>query len=124
MNFRISLLLFGALMLCAITSSGAPKQPPDYIVTAIVDPSRPAEDRAQDINRHPEAVLAFSGLMPGAKVVDLMPGSGYYTRILSKAVGARGKIYALQPVETDKAAPKDCRAFTASLVPPTIRISL
>jgi predicted methyltransferase len=96
MNFRISLFLFGALMLCAITSSGAPKQPPDYIVTAIVDPSRPAEDRAQDINRHPEAVLAFSGLMPGAKVVDLMPGSGYYTRKLAVVSDRRGRRYGEQ----------------------------
>jgi predicted methyltransferase len=61
-------------MLCAITSSGAPKQPPNYIVTTVADPTRPAEDKAQDINRHPKAVLTFSDLTPGAKVVETIRG--------------------------------------------------
>jgi predicted methyltransferase len=99
--------MFGALILSAgIASNAAPDQPPDYIVKAVADPTRPADDSAQDGNRHPEAVLGFSDVTPDAKVVDLMPGSGYYTRILSKAVGPRGKVYALQPEEMDKAAPK------------------
>jgi predicted methyltransferase len=55
--------------------------------------------------------LAFAEVKPGAVVVDLMPGSGYFTRILSKAVGPTGKVYALQPIEMDKAAPKGLQSL-------------
>jgi predicted methyltransferase len=110
MKYPICLVV--AVMLTAgMNSTAAPQQWPDYVVNAVSDPARPAEDKAQDVNRHPEDVLAFSGAEPGAKVVDLMPGSGYYTRIFSKAVGPQGKVYALQPEEMDKAAPKGLQSL-------------
>ena len=112
MNYRFTPFLLSALILPAgIAANAAPGQPPGYIVNAVADPTRPPEDRAQDINRHPEAVLAFSGVTPGESVVDLMPGAGYYTRIFSKAMGPRGKVYALQPEEMDKAAPKGLQSL-------------
>lgn len=101
----------------AIASSAAPKQPPDYIVNAVADPTHLLEDKAHDVNRHPEGVLALLDVRPGAKVVDLMPSSGYHTRIFSKAVGPQGKVDALQPEEMDKAAPKgllNLRSFAGS----------
>ncbi|MBB6186855.1 class I SAM-dependent methyltransferase [Rhodanobacter sp. MP7CTX1] len=79
---------------------------PAYITAAVADAGRPPEDKAQDANRKPAEVLAFAGIKPGDKVVDLMPGSGYYTRIFSKIVGPKGVVYALQPAEMDKVAPK------------------
>ncbi|WP_232823527.1 class I SAM-dependent methyltransferase [Dyella sp. C9] len=87
------------------------QQPPDYIARAIGDGSRPADDRAQDPHRKPAQVLDFTGVKPGQVVVDLMPGSGYYTRLLSLIVGPTGKVYALQPVEMDKAAPKGLQSL-------------
>ena len=79
---------------------------PASITEAIADAARPAEDRALDAGRKPAESLAFAGVKPGMTVVDLMPGSGYFTRILSKIVGAHGKVYAVQPTEMDKAAPE------------------
>ena len=38
-------------------------------------------------------------LKPGAKVADFIMGGGYWTRILSNAVGPNGKVYAYQPAE-------------------------
>ena len=126
MKYRIAPFLLSALVLSAgIASHAAPSQPPGYIVNAIADPTRPAEERAQDVNRHPEAVLAFAGVKPGESVVDLMPGSGYYTRLFSKAVGVRGKVYALQPEEMDKAAPKglqSLRSFAGTADYPNISV--
>jgi predicted methyltransferase len=86
---------------------------PAYITAAIADPGRPPEDKAQDVNRKPAEVLAFAGIKPGDKVVDLLPGSGYYTRIFSKIVGPKGVVYALQPTEIDKIAPKRLQALKA-----------
>jgi predicted methyltransferase len=34
---------------------------------------------------------------PGDKVLDLIPGAGYWTRIFSKIVGPQGKVYAVWP---------------------------
>src|SRR5581483_686786 len=39
-------------------------------------------------------LIQFAGIKPGMKVVDLMPGGGYYTRIFAKAVGPKGQVYA------------------------------
>ncbi|MFZ0871777.1 MAG: methyltransferase [Rhodanobacter sp.] len=86
---------------------------PAYITAAVADPGRPPEDKAQDVNRKPAEVLAFAGIKPGDKVVDLMPGSGYYTRIFSKIVGPKGVVYALQPTEIDKVAPKRLQTLRA-----------
>ena len=36
---------------------------------------------------------------PGDKVLDLIPGDGYWTRIFSRIVGPEGKVYALVPAE-------------------------
>ena len=85
--------------------------PPAYIAAAIADPARPADDRALDGGRKPADVLAFAGIKPGEKVVDLMPGAGYYTRVFSKIVGTKGMVYAVQPVEMDKAAPKGLQSL-------------
>jgi ubiquinone/menaquinone biosynthesis C-methylase UbiE len=43
----------------------------------------------------PEEVVAKLGLKPGDKVADLGAGSGYFTMLLAKAVGSRGKVYAI-----------------------------
>jgi predicted methyltransferase len=83
----------------------------DFVERAVTDPARPDEDKAQDINRHPAEVLVFSGVKAGARVIDLMPGSGYYTRLFSKTAGPGGKVYAVQPVEMDKAAPKGLQSL-------------
>ncbi len=98
---------------------------PGYITAAIADSERPDTDRKQDSERKPAEVLAFTGIKPGDTVVDLMPGSGYYTRLLSKIVGPTGKVYALQPVEMDKAAPRgvlSLRSFAGTTAYPNVEV--
>lgn len=58
------------------------------------DPRRTDEDRARDPNSRPLEVYAFFGIEPGMTVVDLMPGGGYNTHILSNIMGDSGKLYA------------------------------
>jgi predicted methyltransferase len=67
------------------------------ITTAVADPARPDADRQRDLNRKPAETLAFSGVVPGEQVGELLPGGGYFTRLLSKTVGAAGHVYALAP---------------------------
>jgi predicted methyltransferase len=56
--------------------------------------SRAAEDRARDAGRKPADVLAFLGVQPGMTAIDLIAAGGYYTEVLSLAVGEKGKVYA------------------------------
>jgi len=64
---------------------------------AVADAARPAADRARDAVRKPAEIVAFAGVKPGDVIAEIAPGGGYYTRVLSKAVGPEGKVYALMP---------------------------
>jgi predicted methyltransferase len=81
-----------------LTATGAGAAPvPANIAAAIADSGRPDADKARDANRKPAETLAFTGVKPGAKIAELVPGGGYFTRIFSKAVGAKGHVYELVP---------------------------
>jgi predicted methyltransferase len=59
----------------------------------IASAERPDADKARDADRKPAEMMAFAGIRPGMKVLELAPGGGYYTRLLSLAVGERGYVY-------------------------------
>jgi predicted methyltransferase len=54
---------------------------------------RSDDDRKLDAGRKPAATLAFAGVKPGMKVLDLGAGAGYTTELLARAVGAGGTVY-------------------------------
>jgi predicted methyltransferase len=64
---------------------------------AVADSARPPEDTARDAERKPAAILDFAHVHAGETVLELIPGGGYFTRILSKAVGPTGTVYAASP---------------------------
>lgn len=70
---------------------------PAYIQSAVADAGRPAADKDRDVNRKPGESVAFAGVKPGDKIGELMPGGGYFTRVLSKTVGDKGVVYAMAP---------------------------
>jgi predicted methyltransferase len=87
-----------AIGLVACGAQGAAQTgPSEAIAAAVSDPARPATDTARDENRKPAAIVAFAGVKPGDKVAELIPAGGYYTRILAKAVGPKGHVYAIVP---------------------------
>lgn len=65
-----------------------------HIAAAVANPARPDADRARDEGRQPARVLEFMGVKPGMAILDVMAGSGYYTEILSAAVGPDGYVLA------------------------------
>ncbi|HZZ89938.1 MAG TPA: methyltransferase domain-containing protein [Caulobacteraceae bacterium] len=65
---------------------------PANIAAAVASPSRPDADKARDEARKPAEVLAFAGVKPGEQVLELIPGGGYFTRVLSGAVGPSGHV--------------------------------
>lgn len=78
---------------------------PAYITRAMQDPAR-AADRKDDVRRQMAAVLAFSGVKPGDKVLELDPGTGYWTRVFSQIVGPQGHVYTVWPNEMAKYSAK------------------
>ena len=85
------------------------------IKAALADPARPETDKARDEFRKPAQLLAFARVHPGMKVGELLPGGGYFTRILSKSVGEKGSIYAWIPGD---AITKGVTSFTALIKDP------
>jgi predicted methyltransferase len=73
---------------------------PPYVAAAVAEPSRPETDRARDAARKPAEMLAFAGVKPGDKVLELIPSGGYFTRVLAKAVGPTGRVYAAEARRT------------------------
>lgn len=101
---------FAALALALGTTAlaAAPKLPAG-IAHAAADPAR-KDDVAKDTTRHGPELLAFAGVKPGQKVIDLIPGGGYWTRLFAGAVGTSGHVYGVWPseyvkVDDDEAGP-------------------
>ena len=86
---------------CATTGGSA--KPSAAITAAVADAARPEADRVRDADRKPADVIAFAGIKAGDKVGDIMPGGGYFTRLFSGVVGAKGTVYALAPVRAANA---------------------
>ena len=74
------------------------------IGAAIADSGRPAEDVSRDALRKPQAILTFAKVHDGETVYEVIPGGGYFTRLLSKAVGPGGVVYAASPPIRDMGA--------------------
>jgi len=91
-----------AIALAALSLAGCKKaEPPRQfsqaaLDQALADPAR-SDQRANDARRKPGPLIALAGVKPGDKVLDLIPGTGYWSRIFSKIVGPGGKVYAVWP---------------------------
>ncbi len=66
------------------------------LMTALADARRDG-DRARDQYRNPAETLAFFKVEPGMTVADVVPGGGWYTRVLAPYLGAQGKYIGLNP---------------------------
>ncbi len=78
---------------------GASAQPaPDY-AALIAAPDRSDTDRQADKRRDPVPLLAFAGVRPGMKVLDMGAGGGYSTELLSRAVAPGGIVYGQNPAD-------------------------
>lgn len=63
------------------------------ITDAIKHERRSTVDTARDANRKPLDTLKFFQLRDDMKVLELLPGGGWYTKILAPTLEANGKLY-------------------------------
>ncbi len=97
-----------ALFVAALALSGsavtaiaqpAPTAPqPDALGAAVAAATRTPANAARDRYRHPAETLAFFGIRPSDTVVEIWPGGGWYTEILTPYLASGGgKLYAAAP---------------------------
>jgi len=93
----------GTLMAVAIGAAcfGVARAPaqsaaPDY-AALMAAPDRSDADRQADKRRNPVPFLAFAGLRPGMKVLDMGAGCGYSTELVARVVGPTGTVYGQNP---------------------------
>ncbi|WP_233132606.1 class I SAM-dependent methyltransferase [Paraferrimonas haliotis] len=65
----------------------------DKLETALAADIRTDKEVARDRNRKPVRTLEFFGFRDDMKVVELMPGGGWYTKLLAPVVADKGQYY-------------------------------
>jgi predicted methyltransferase len=85
----------------ALAASAATSIDPQ-LAALVANPQRSAPFVARDAARHPAEELSYFGLKPDMTVVELWPGSGYWTEILGPYLAKSGHYYVSQPVPGNK----------------------
>jgi predicted methyltransferase len=86
-------LLGGALSI----SAQAQDEQTARMRTALASPDRPAADKERDAVRKPIETVQFVGIKTGQTVIDVWAVGGWFTEVLSAAVGPSGKVIAQNP---------------------------
>ena len=63
------------------------------VEAALAAESRPEADRERDRNRRALETLNFFGLKDNMRVLELIPGGGWYTRLLAPVLAENGSLY-------------------------------
>jgi predicted methyltransferase len=72
--------------------AGPVKADATAIAASIASPERPQADHERDAWAKPQIVLTFLGARPGWQVIDYLAGDGYYSELLARIVGPKGKV--------------------------------
>jgi predicted methyltransferase len=99
-------------------TSGLAATPTAAIEAAVNGAWRSADDRVRDASRHPVAALEFWGLSPGMVILEVQPGSGWWTEILAPFAKTNGGSFTataadLANPDLPEAARKAREAFAA-----------
>ncbi|HMB39791.1 MAG TPA: hypothetical protein VKO85_11985 [Wenzhouxiangellaceae bacterium] len=94
-NMMISAAIFALLAVPALAQQEAVAERPflQSLRTAMEADVRTETERERDANRLPVETLDFFGLDGTMTVVELIPGGGWYTRLLAPALRDEGKLY-------------------------------
>ncbi|MDB5422874.1 MAG: hypothetical protein JWQ29_290 [Phenylobacterium sp.] len=91
-----------AAAIAILTLSAPPAQAADAALkAAVAGPQRAQENAVRDRFRHPAETLAFWGLKPRQTVIEIQPGTGYWTEILAPYAKATGGRYVAAVADLD-----------------------
>jgi predicted methyltransferase len=94
-----------------LSTEAVAQSAPDY-AALIAAPDRSDADRQVDKRRDPAPFLAFAGVRPGMKVLDMGAGAGYSTELMARAAAPNGTVYGQNPPDLGEKAKT---AFAARL---------
>ena len=100
-----SFLLVTGLTLCGMQPVYAGSA--SNISKSLANPSRSDADRERDARDRPQDVLELAGFKKGMVIADVFGGGGYYSEILSRVVGPKGRVLLLNNAPYDNYAKKD-----------------
>jgi predicted methyltransferase len=97
-RIRFTLLVLLTLSVIAIAQMQSAAAQDDAsaaaaLKAAIAGPQRSDANKARDKYRHPFETLTFFGITPEMTVVEISPGTGWYTEILAPFLKDHGKLY-------------------------------
>ena len=83
------------LMLClaSILASGAAADLQEAVTEALAGEVRTDADKARDANRKPAQTLQFFRFEQDMRVLELLPGGGWYTKILAPLLREDGELF-------------------------------
>ena len=73
-----------------------------------------ARVRAGDEPNRVRQIAAFAGVKSGDKVIDLIPGGGYWTRTFARIVGPSGHVYGIWPKPYAMESGSDVKRYAAA----------
>jgi predicted methyltransferase len=86
-------VLFALVLIGVAAFAQAANEIDTKVEAALAAESRPQADRDRDRNRRPLETLKFFGMTDDMRVLELLPGGGWYTRVLAPALAENGKLY-------------------------------
>jgi len=95
MTARTAFLPLGmvaALLMAGPSGPARAQGAPDY-AAIVAAPDRSDADRETDKRRDPAKLLAFTGVRPGMKVLDMGAGAGYSTELMARGTAPNGVVY-------------------------------
>jgi predicted methyltransferase len=95
-------LVLAQLSASSVATAATTAATDPQLTAMVANPDRAAPFKARDAVRHPAEELTFFGLKPNMTVVEVWPGSGYWSEILGPYLAASGKYYVAQPPAGDK----------------------
>jgi predicted methyltransferase len=99
---RVGLLVAAGAVAAACAAGGhnSGSSVDQAAINAAVDaPDRMPDDGKRDAARKPKEMLAFFGVAPGMKVLDVFTGGGWYAELEARVVGSAGEVWAQNPPE-------------------------
>lgn len=91
------LTIVAAAALAIVLPAQAQDSQTQRLQAALASPARPDADKARDAARRPIQVVQFLGIENGDTILELIASGGWYTQVLSAAVGSDGHVYAQNP---------------------------
>lgn len=107
------LLFIAALLLAPIAQADIA----DALKTAMASEDRTAAEKARDANRKPVETMEFFGLQPDMRVLELIPGGGWYTKLLAPVLAEEGELLVALGTGGVEAMQKEGKLQSVTVVP-------